>query len=73
MTLPTSSGVRCVQLQGLRKKRCCSIPGRKMSNAMLQHWCTRRQTEENDKGMHLSQLTRGLLSQLSLHVGGLTW
>ncbi|KAK8974476.1 hypothetical protein V6N11_000645 [Hibiscus sabdariffa] len=39
-----------VQVQGLRRKRCCSIPGRMLSNAMLHHWCTRGQTKEDDRG-----------------------
>ncbi|KAK8628129.1 hypothetical protein V6N13_063841 [Hibiscus sabdariffa] len=31
------------QVQGLRRKRCCNIPGRMVSNMSLQHWCTRGQ------------------------------
>ncbi|KAL4353050.1 hypothetical protein GQ457_06G014660 [Hibiscus cannabinus] len=42
--------VQVKQLQGLRRKRCCSIQERMMSTKILQHWCTRGQLGENDKG-----------------------
>ncbi|KAK8619716.1 hypothetical protein V6N13_135997 [Hibiscus sabdariffa] len=33
----------------MRRKRCCSISGRMVSNMSLQHWCTRGQLKEKDK------------------------
>ncbi|KAK8578664.1 hypothetical protein V6N12_069010 [Hibiscus sabdariffa] len=36
-------------VQGLRRKRCCSISRRMVSNMSLQHWCTKGQMKEKDK------------------------
>ncbi|KAK8635979.1 hypothetical protein V6N13_004690 [Hibiscus sabdariffa] len=43
------SGCAGWQVRGRRRKKCCSISGRMVSNMSLQHWCTRGQLKEKDK------------------------
>ncbi|KAK9006472.1 hypothetical protein V6N11_035509 [Hibiscus sabdariffa] len=57
------------QVQGLRRKRYCNIPGGMMSNMSLQHWCTSGHMKEKDKIAPIPTYTWTLEPVVSSHEG----